>query len=129
MIDLGSSSDVEDDAADLIDLFKLDGVVYQIPAKFRANVGLKMLDDADRVGAQIATIRLLRTVIGDEGYDALLAYKGLSAEHLEAITDTIVEMALGAVEDEKASESQGKAPAKKPAAKKATKVRPVSAVA
>lgn len=101
VVDLVSTSDGP--APDLVDLFSIDGKMYQIPAKVRANQGLKFLWLAKTKDEQTAGIVMLEELVGSEGFQALMNYDQLKPEHLEQIITAVVTVLLGAVEDEKDS--------------------------
>ena len=84
---------------ELLDLFSIDDVVFTVPKRPRVNIALQYLDNLRRMGPVIADMMLLEKLIGEKGYKALSEYEGLKPEHLEKITDTVVQLTLGAMEN------------------------------
>lgn len=71
------------------DLFSIDDTTYSIPRKVPANVGLKAVDTVARLGEADGTRWLMIMMLGQEGWDALMAADGLEAEDLKAIQEVI----------------------------------------
>src|SRR6185312_1432059 len=90
----------DDSPPEMMDLFSIDEVMYQVPAKPRVNIALKYLDNLRRMGPVIADMMLLEELIGTEAYQALSNYEDLKGSDLKTITDTVVRLTLGAMEDE-----------------------------
>lgn len=81
-------------------LFGLDGVDYMIPVHFGPGVGLIYLDRIEE-GRDVALGSVLKTVIGVEGWGALMklaALDRISLEQLRAIISKVQERTMGAVE-------------------------------
>lgn len=87
------------DEVELVDLFSIDGKVYQVPAKPRLNVALRYLDEMRRRGEIFAGMKLLEDLLGDEGFKALMEYDGLTSENLNAVLKVASELALGSLEE------------------------------
>lgn len=92
-IKLPSAKDPAD--VEMVDLFELDGDVYQIPKNPSAGVALEYLDIATSEGPEKATKWLLLEAIGEEGYDALRNHPNLPAETLEQIITAVKDHYLG----------------------------------
>lgn len=90
----------DDTPEEMMDLFSIDGVMYQVPQRPRVNLALQYLDNLRRMGPVIADMMLLEKLIGDKGYKALSEYDDLQPGDLETITDTVVKLTLGAMENE-----------------------------
>jgi hypothetical protein len=87
-----------DEAPDMLDLFSIDGVTYQIPAEPSAGMALKVLDVARRDGMEAAMSQCLEELLGEESYQALLNCKSLKIEQLEAIMEGVQLLVLGKLE-------------------------------
>lgn len=90
-----------------VDLFSIDGEVYQAPAKPRLNVALRYLDELRRRGEMFAGMRLLEDLLGEKGYTALMGYQALTAEHLNSVLLAASELALGTLEESDPKSSSG----------------------
>jgi len=86
-------------AAPNIELFSLDGVAYTIPAKPRVNLALRYLWHAKQYGEDRAAADLLESLLGAEGFEALVNYDDLTGEQFEAIMAAATKYTLGALED------------------------------
>lgn len=104
MIELKSPSDV---APEMVDLFSIDGVTYQIPAKARMNVALLYLADVRKHGEMMANMSLLERMLGDKGYKALCEYEGLTAAQFSSVVEAAAGIALGSLEDAESPNSGG----------------------
>lgn len=82
-----------------IELFRLDGKTYSMPAVISANRLLGFMQELRTSGQEAAAVGLLIDCIGQAGYRKLLAYKGLRPEDLKAIFDTVGRAAMGAMEE------------------------------
>ena len=81
-------------------LFSLDGVDYTIPVEFGPGVGLIYLDRIGE-GRDVALGGVLKTVIGEEGWAALMrlaALNRISLGQMRAIIGKVQERTMGAVE-------------------------------
>lgn len=87
---------------DLVELFEVDGVMYSVPRKPRANIALQYLEALEQLGPQMANVYLLREMLGQEGYRALSTCKSLKGEHLAWVMETIHGLAMGTTEAPKA---------------------------
>lgn len=75
--------------AERVPIFELDGKVYDVPKVARADVGLEYLDRVEDDGPDVAQAWLIRTMVGDEGFDALRNVKGLEQKDWTAIFDRV----------------------------------------
>lgn len=88
------------DPDDRVVLFYVDDTAYSIPRKVGRNYGLRFLQTARKQGEAMAAQELLEILIGEDGYEALMACDALRDEDLDRIISQLRDMALGAVEDE-----------------------------
>lgn len=81
-------------------LFYVDDTAYSVPKVIGRNHGLRYLKTARRLGEALAAQELMETLLGEDGYDALMGCEGLTDDDLDAITTRLRDGALGEVEDE-----------------------------
>jgi hypothetical protein len=81
-----------------------DGTVdeFSIPKRHRPNVGLRFLWEMKTLGEQIATVNLLETAFGTEGFLALIGHDDLTVEQNERIQRMVLSYTMGDVEKGKA---------------------------
>jgi len=82
-----------------VELFSLDGVSYTIPAKPRVNLALRYLWHSKQYGDDRAAAELLESLLGAEGFEALMNYDDLTGDQFEAIMRVATRYTLGALED------------------------------
>lgn len=87
---------------EMVDLFEVDDVMYQVPRKPSASIGLQFLEAAETLGPHAANLWILREMLGQEGYKALSTCKTLEDTHLAWVIETVQGLALGTVEAPKA---------------------------
>jgi hypothetical protein len=84
----------------MVTLFTLHGQEYKIPARPRANLALKALQMTREYGPGLANVALLEELLGEEAFEALSSYEGLTDDQLQAVSKAARELTLGALEDE-----------------------------
>jgi hypothetical protein len=92
-------------------LFYIDDTEYSVevhPSPARSLKYLKMLRDE---GADIATQYMLESLLGDEGYQALMEYEDLTEEQFEQVVTAASKIMLGSFEGPK---EQQKKPQRRP---------------
>lgn len=77
--------------------FSLDGTVYDAPVTFTPQEGLLFVRLTAQLGVDAAADWLLETALGADGYNALLAYSALSAEHANGMLAELRKRILGAM--------------------------------
>jgi hypothetical protein len=87
-----------DQPVEMTDLFSLNGVTYQVPAKPRLNLALRYLKARRESGEMEAASLLLEQMVGGEGFDALMNYDDLTPEILEQVTTAAAKLAMGGLE-------------------------------
>jgi hypothetical protein len=90
-----------------VDLFSIDGQVYQMPVKVGANIALGYMKLVRTHGQEAAMGWALEKVLGTDAYDALMACDDVEAEDLEAIMKAVHENVMGAVEIPKGKRRKG----------------------
>jgi hypothetical protein len=98
MIELDSTVE-EETTEDRVPLFSIDGTTYDIPTEIKPHVALKYLWLLKERGSDYATAWLMETVLGKDGFQALVNYEQLTPAQFNAIKDAVQEAALGATED------------------------------
>lgn len=91
----------------MVDLFSIDGTVYQMAARPKANVALRYLVDLRGEGALMAEMRLMEALIGVDGYAALANHEDLEPSELQAIQTQAAALALGVLEDTAGNDEGG----------------------
>lgn len=92
----------DEEVEERVVIFHLNGTDYSVPKKPRINLGLKFSYERRAFGTDVAVSSLLRAMLGDEGFDALMGYDGLTEDDLEAITTICSRAAMGKLEAQKA---------------------------
>lgn len=87
---------------EMVDLFAIDGTMYQVPRKPSASIGLQFLEAAESLGVEAANLHVLREMLGPEGYKALSTCKTLDDKQLQWVVETVQGLVLGTVEAPKA---------------------------
>lgn len=87
--------------ANRVVLFTIDDEEYTVPAKPKANVTLKFLDELRRTGNEMfAALSLLETMLGKEKYQKFLDWDDLEDEQLSEVLEQVVALAMSRVEGE-----------------------------
>lgn len=86
------------EAAERIPIFSIDEVEYTIPKVVDGAAVLRYLDAAAERGFEAAVADLLRELVGDEGYEALVSFEGLKPDELAQVFDDVERYALSQVE-------------------------------
>lgn len=81
-------------------LFYIGDKEYTIPVDVPGSLTLKALDMTADQGEIIATRWVMRQVLGDDGYQALLNAPNITKPELAAITKVIRELVFGEAEEE-----------------------------
>lgn len=87
--------------------FSINGVTYSILTKPKVNAGLKYVHLARTRGAEIAVDFMLETLLGAEGYAALMDFDDLTEEDLTAVMNAATRIMTGAIEAPKEKRSAG----------------------
>lgn len=82
----------------MVDLFSIDGKVYQMPARVGANIALGYMKLVRTHGQDAAMGWALEKTLGEDGYNALIECDELEPEDLEAVMKVVHENVMGAVE-------------------------------
>ncbi|GAA3230674.1 hypothetical protein GCM10017691_23840 [Pseudonocardia petroleophila] len=101
------SEDVSADEVEMADLFSIDGVVYQIPAKPKANLGLQLLTLRRDHGDEVGGLMLIEKMLGREAYDALANFEGLTNDMLKQVIEESQRLVLGSLEDAAGNSGSG----------------------
>lgn len=95
-------SSTPDAPPEMVDLFEVDGEMYQVPREPPASISLKYLEAAEQFGEGAANLYVLREMLGADGYEALSNCKTLTEDHLKWVVTTLLGLVLGTVEAPKA---------------------------
>lgn len=96
MIELKRSAEVAE--VEKVELFSIDGKVYEVPAKPPLTIALKYLTEMRTLGSGFAEMALLERLLGEEGYTALLNFDELTPEVFGQVVDAASTLALGLLE-------------------------------
>lgn len=77
------------DEAPRVPIFEIDGTVYDVAAVERADLGLEYMGRVEELGLDAAQAWMIRTTVGDEGFEALRNTVGLSPDDWQGIMDRI----------------------------------------
>lgn len=83
----------------------IDGVEYTAPVKFSPATALEFIEHQSRFGVDSATIWLLETALGVDGYQALKGFDQLRAEDLNGMIIELQTRMTGALVEGKAVSS------------------------
>lgn len=85
--------------ADRVVLFTIDDEEYTVPAKPKANVTLRFLDELRRTGNEMfAALSLMETMLGKEKYQRFLDWEDLEDDQLSEVLEQVVSLAMSRVE-------------------------------
>ncbi len=79
-------------------LFSIDGIPYDIPKRFGANIALQYARIVRERGSDQAVGWALEKALGRDGYSALMAFDDLEVEDLETITVTVLKRIAAGME-------------------------------
>lgn len=85
-------------------LFSIDDKEYQIPTRLRPNQGLQIMHAFRELGDTGGVSFMLETILGTEGYNALINFDDLEDEDLASI----IEIAFKLVSESQSSPEQEK---------------------
>jgi hypothetical protein len=87
--------------------FRINGTTYSIATKPRTNQGLKYMNLSRTRGSAIAIDFMLETLLGTDGYQALMDFDDLTDDDLEAIIKAASRIMAGAIEGPKGKQPRG----------------------
>ena len=96
-----------DAPVEMVDLFSIDDVVYQVPAKPQVHLALQFFDDAAETSYLEAQMKLMKNLIGEKAWLALTECKDLTQDQMKAISDELLDRTLGGVENETGNGESG----------------------
>lgn len=94
IIDLPSAE--ADDEVEMEPLFRLDGTVYQIPARPSAGMAFDYLEKQTTEGPDAAVYWMMVRMLGKEVYEKLRDHPNLPREQFDAILNRVENKVLGA---------------------------------
>lgn len=84
-----------------VTLFSIDGKEYDVPLSIRPNKGLQILHVFRQKGETAGVSFMLETLLGTDGYDALLAFDDLTEDQLEQIIKIAFELVSASATSDK----------------------------
>lgn len=93
----------DEQPAEMVDLFTIDGRTYQVPAQPAAGLALLYLKQYRDHGEEIANLSLMEAVLGDEAFNALMR-KG-KRDHIAQVMKVVGQLTLGGLESDPNSAS------------------------
>lgn len=94
-------SAVNPDPEQRVPAFSINGAVYTIGTKPKTNTGLKYVHLSRTRGPEIAIDFMLETLLGKEGYEALMDFDDLTEADLTAVIEAASKIMAGSIEDPK----------------------------
>lgn len=95
---IGAPDDAEEVAP--VHIFSIGETDYYMPGEVPASLALQVLEVTELDGQQAAVSYALRTVLGDDGFDALKNHPTLKRKELSAVMDIVMARVMGALDDE-----------------------------
>ena len=92
------SEDAKDLKPDLVEIFRLDGKPYFIDRNMGAGVALRVIKSIKKDGENAAVATLLTEMLGDEAFDALANFRGVTPAHLNQVVLACQKAILGDAE-------------------------------
>jgi hypothetical protein len=96
IIKLTSDPNKVDD--DRIPVFAIDDAEYTIASKVKPNVALRLLHVQRLQGPEAFADLLLQTMLGDDGYEALMNFDDLTDEQLGSVFEAAMKVVGGQME-------------------------------
>ncbi|WP_018502982.1 hypothetical protein [Parafrankia discariae] len=96
-----------------VEIFRLGGVVYSVPALVRVNVLLRAAYLAQAQGDGPAEAWMMRELLGEEAHEALLGYASLTADQYTDICVRVQNIAAGRAEPDEGKAKPGSTPGAK----------------
>jgi len=87
--------------------FSINGTTYSIALRPRVNTALRYMHVSRVQGTEAGIDYMLGVLLGDEAYEALMAFDDLTEEQLEAVIKMASQIMAGAVEGPKEKRKRG----------------------
>jgi hypothetical protein len=87
--------------------FSINGEVYTILTRPKTNAGLKYIHLARTRGDAVAVDFMLETLLGRDGYQALMDFDDLTEDNLKDVMEAASRIMLGTVEGPKGRQPKG----------------------
>lgn len=88
--------------SEMVELFSIDDKPFMVPKKPRLNIALKTMK-LMRENEDAAAVYMLEALLGEEAFDALAEYEGLTPEVFQLIVEEATKLVFGDKESPKAS--------------------------
>lgn len=85
----------------------VDDYPITMPRVMPPNIALKIMRTSRKRGDEVAMAEMLEEVIGDDAYQRLADYRGLTDQNLADLMTVVQKVAMGALEVPKASSGNG----------------------
>lgn len=91
----------EEETAEVrVPVFSIDGVAYTMPEHVPVNVAYKAMNMFRKEGPVATTFWLMEEMLGQDGLDAMLAYRSLNNERWNQVGKVLSEHVMGSLESE-----------------------------
>lgn len=97
VVELNSEA-VKEKAPDLVEIFRIDGRSFSVDANQDASVALEYLHLLRTQGPDHAAAYMLAEVLGQEAYDALRSFKGITAFQLGQVMQAVQTVLMGSAD-------------------------------
>lgn len=101
------TSPAEPEAEDRVVIAYLDDYELSMPRSFSPGMALKIMRTSRKQGSQDAMVEMLELALGEEGYTRLAEYQGLTDRDLADVFTVVQKVAMGGLENPKASSRNG----------------------
>jgi hypothetical protein len=95
----------EDAEVEMVDLFSIDGRMFQVPARPPFSLALRAISTAREQGNGMAELMILEEVVGPEAWEALCNAKGVTGAQIGRLANAVSKLVLGGLEDEPSGNS------------------------
>lgn len=95
VLELTSPEPDEVQEPDLVEIFRLDGVPHYIDRNVGAGLTLRFLKEIRNGGENAAVATMLMELLGEESYDALANFPGVTSRHLAQVLLSCQKALLG----------------------------------
>ncbi|HEV2346446.1 MAG TPA: hypothetical protein VGS97_20270 [Actinocrinis sp.] len=89
------SEDADELQPDLVEIFRIDGKPYFIDRNRGAGVVMRLIKSIKTDGENAAVATMLTELLGEDAYEALASYRGLTAKHIYQVVLACQKAILG----------------------------------
>jgi len=91
-------SKANDEDTEMVEIFEIDGRGYSIPSRAKVNEVLRYLRTLRKENEDVANAELLERMLGEDAYEALMEFEGLTQENLKEIMAIVQHVVMGPAE-------------------------------